>query len=155
MSSRSRLLPRVLGYAALIALASLPAAAADGVSGAAHAFRGDIVIIRGTKILLFGLTAPADSGQCTLETGPAPCTEAAKANLEILLEDGPISCSFVRKVGHGSYQGRCQRSDGTDIGLMLLRQGWARADAEASEEYQAAEAEARAKNRGLWANDPN
>jgi endonuclease YncB( thermonuclease family) len=152
MSSRRRLLPRTLRYAALIALASLPAAAADGISGAAHAFRGDIVIIRGTKVLLFGLTAPADDRQCMLDTGPAPCAEAAKANLGILLEGGPISCSFVRKVGHGSYQGRCQRSDGTDIGLILLRQGWARADAEAAQEYQAAEAEAKADHRGLWAN---
>jgi endonuclease YncB( thermonuclease family) len=84
-----------------------------------------------------------------------PCAEAAKANLAAFVGDGPISWSFERKIGHGSYQGRCQRPDGSDIGLMLLRQGWARADAEASHEYQAAEAKARAESRGLWANGAN
>jgi endonuclease YncB( thermonuclease family) len=138
-----------------MALVVLPAGAADGISGAAHAFRGDIVIIRGTKVLLFGITAPTDGERCILETGSTPCTEAAKATLAALVEDGPISCSFVRKIGHGSYQGRCQRSDGSDIGLTLLRQGWVRADAEAAHEYQTAEAEAKAENRGLWANRPN
>lgn len=152
MNSRSRLPLAVLRHVALLALAALPAEAADGISGAAHAFRGDIVIVRGTKVLLFGLTAPGDGEQCRLESGPAPCPEAAKEKLAALVEDDPISCNFVRKVGHGSYQGRCQRSDGGDLGLMLLRQGWARADAEASPEYRAAEAEARLERRGLWAN---
>jgi endonuclease YncB( thermonuclease family) len=134
MNSRVRLL-----LAALLYAAPLSAVAADGISGTAHAFRGDIVIVRGTKVLLFGLTPPSDAEQCN----GTPCADVAKATLDALLEGTPISCSFVRKVGHGSYQGRCQRPDGSDIGLALLRQGWARADPEASPEHQAAEAEAK------------
>jgi endonuclease YncB( thermonuclease family) len=138
--------PRLLLWALLV-FAPLPAAA-DGISGTAHAFRGDIVIVRGTKVLLFGLTPPGDAEQCS----GTPCADVAKANLDALLEGTPISCGFVRKVGHGTYQGRCQHPDGGDVGLALLRQGWARADADAPPEYQAAEAEAKAANRGLWAN---
>jgi endonuclease YncB( thermonuclease family) len=152
MSNRRRLGLRGLKHAAVAVLLTFPVAAADGISGAAHAFRGDVVIVRGTKVLLFGLSAPAEGEECKLETARAPCTQAAKASLEVLLRDGPISCSFVRKVGHGSYQGRCRRPDGSDIGLLLLRQGWARADEEAPQDYHAAEATAKADKAGLWAN---
>lgn len=155
MNSWPGLLRGLLRFAVLMALVTFPAGAADGVNGAAHAFRGDIVTVRGTKVLLFGITAPADGEQCSLETGSASCAEAAKAALAALVADGPISCSFVRKIGHGSYQGRCRRADGSDIGLILLRKGWARADAEASDEYRAAEADAKAAKRGVWASEPS
>ena len=139
---------------ALAAIAAAPAASAEGISGAARAFRGDIVIIKGTKVALFGLTAPADGENCAVDAGTVPCADAARDALAALLTPGPVTCDYVRKTGHGAYQGRCRDADTADIGLALLSAGWARADVEAPADYRTAEADAKTSKRGLWSAAP-
>lgn len=139
---------------ALAAFAAAPAASAEGISGAARAFRGDIVIIKGTKVALFGLSAPTDGESCAVDAGTVPCADAARDALAALLAPGPVTCDYVRKTGHGAYQGRCRDADTPDIGLALLSAGWARTDAEAPADYRAAEADAKSAQRGLWAAAP-
>jgi endonuclease YncB( thermonuclease family) len=140
------------GSVLLLLAALCPASLADdAVTGTARALSGDALIVRGTRILLFGLTAPNEAMQCRTETGLSSCAEAALDALDAIVREQQITCTLVRKVGHGAYQGRCRLADETDIGLTLLRAGWTHADADARAEQKAAEADARTAMRGMWA----
>ncbi|MGH6962374.1 MAG: hypothetical protein ACREE7_17980, partial [Dongiaceae bacterium] len=90
---------RSVAAAALAVLLGGTTVAADGVAGSGHAFRADIVIVRGTKVLLLGLTAPADGERCRTDAGVVACADAAREALDAFLADHPVSCTFARKVG--------------------------------------------------------
>ena len=138
----------------ILALLTGGAAAADGVIGRGHAFRADIVIVRGTKVLLGEVAAPDDGERCVVDAGIVACGDAARDALDTLLSTDPVTCTFARKIGHGAFEGACRLSDGTDVAVRLLQSGWVRAKSRAPSNYAAAEAEARAERRGIWATVP-
>src|SRR3546814_2580832 len=71
-----------LWAATILALLTGGAAAADGVTGRGHAFRADIVIVRGTKVLLGEVATPDDGERCVVDAGIMACGDAARRSEE-------------------------------------------------------------------------
>jgi endonuclease YncB( thermonuclease family) len=132
-----------------VAFAALPSFGADPIAGAARAFRGDILIVHGGKVRLFGIAAPGPREQCPGPDGDWPCGRESKAALNALVAGGEVVCTQVAKVGHGSIQATCLL-DGADVAQTLVESGWARAVPEMTDAYVEAEARARDAKRGLW-----
>jgi endonuclease YncB( thermonuclease family) len=140
-----------LALAGLLVLgAVMPARATESLSGSARALAGDVVILRGAKVRLAGLAALPAGKLCPAGTGTGPCREVAKRMLGDLLAGQEVTCRLDRKVGHGSFEGRCRSVEHGDLGAALLRDGWALARTSASAPYRAAAAEARSAGRGIW-----
>lgn len=121
----------------------------DTLAGTARAFKGDVVIIGGAKVQLFGIDAPEPHQQCESESRAWACGAAAKSALRERVNGKHLECRVHHKVGHGYWQGTCLL-EGVDVGEAQVRAGWARAIPSLSDTYKAAETEARATNRGLW-----
>jgi endonuclease YncB( thermonuclease family) len=119
------------------------------IEGMGRAFRGDVVIVDGAKIRLFGITAPGLDDQCgTLESNRS-CGDEAKKLLATLVSGNKVVCRLRNKVGHGYWQGTCSL-DGADIAETIVRAGWARAAVEMTDQYVSLEQQARAAEVGIW-----
>jgi endonuclease YncB( thermonuclease family) len=127
----------------------VPALGADEIAGAARAFRGDVLIVRGAKVRLFGIVAPAPNETCASAEGNWPCGREAKAALSGSVKGRDVVCSIVAKVGHGSVQATCLLG-AVDIAEMIVRAGWARAEPAMSDAYLEAERDARSRQAGMW-----
>ena len=143
-----------MGRANLIAIMAMvssfisgPALGADEIAGAARAFRGHVLIVRGAKVRLFGIVAPAADEVCAGSDGG--CGPRSKAALNDLVKGREVVCSIVAKVGHGSVQATCTL-EGTDVAEMIVRAGWARAELAMSDAYFDAEQDARSRQVGMW-----
>lgn len=123
----------------------------ESIAGPGWAFAADILIVRGAKVRLLGIIVPAPRETCVGGAGTMPCEALALKALDSSVAGRQLSCQLPRKVGHGSFQGTCWLDDGADVGAALLRAGWVRADSGAPADYIAAEGEAKAARRGLWA----
>lgn len=133
--------------AILASLASGPALGADEIAGAARAFRGDVLIVRGAKVRLFGIVAPTTDEVCG--GGDGGCDPRSKAALNDLVKGRHVVCTIVAKVGHGSVQATCTL-DGADVAEMIVCAGWARAELGMSDTYIDAEQDARSRQVGMW-----
>lgn len=143
----------VLVAAPWLALSPGPPRAEEVLSGSARAFAAEVIILRGAKIRLAGVVAPAE-GSCVDSHSGLSCPERAKQALNELLRGQSITCRLERKVGHGSFLGTCNVAGIGDLGARLVQAGWATAGpGGGAPRYSGQEAEARAAKRGLWAND--
>jgi len=132
-------------------LVTAVAAVADveSIAGTARAFKGDVIIIDGAKVTLFGISAPAPSEQC-MKAGKAwPFGVEAKKALADLVDGGHVVCWIKNKVGHGSWQGTCALGT-ADLGEAMVRAGWASAVTDMTNAYAAAQAEAQSNHKGIW-----
>lgn len=109
---------------------------------------GDTIIVRpeqgaSVKVRLIGIDAP--------ERGQAFGTRARQA-LGELVDGRTVEIIGTSKDRYGRLLGDV-RHDGRSINLELIRRGmaWAYVEYDPPPEYVAAEAEARAARRGLWA----
>ena len=147
---------RLLGRAMLASVASLAVASAGAqpvtVSGPAGAVQGDQIAIGGKLISLYGIDAPdADQDrQCRAGNVFYGCFSNAKRALQILVDLGPATCADTGERNWLDVPYMICTIRGEDIGLELVRQGWAVAFLPQSDQYEAAEAEARAAKKGLW-----
>jgi len=141
----------MLAVAAVLAiglLAGVPGARAGGYTGKGHAVEGVVVGVRGAKVRLDGVLAPADDRTCPGRDGMAmSCADASRQALDALLARGPVTCETKKKVGHGSYIGACHMDDGTDVAEAQVAAGWALA---AGDAYRDAMSKAEAAGLGAW-----
>lgn len=121
------------------------------IEGTGRAFKGDVVIVNGAKIRLFGIAAPDGDEQCGNGNSASrqSCGDAAKKILAKLVNGNQVVCRPRNKVGHGYWQGTCLL-DGADVGEMVVRAGWARAAVEMTDQYVSLERQARATGVGIW-----
>ena len=128
-----------------------PALAQD-IVGDAVALHGDAIIIGTTRVPLYRIDAPdADQDRnCTLERWLFGCYTNAKRALEILVDQGPATCTPSGKTNYIGFPYSVCMVAGVDIGRELVRQGWALAFLPLSDVYAEDEAEARAAGVGLW-----
>lgn len=122
------------------------------VTGRAAARQADQIVVGNQIISLYGIDAPdADQDrQCSAGGRPYGCFSNAKRALEILLDLGPVSCldTGERNWLDVPYMVCTVRNE--DIAEALVKQGWAFAFLPQSNQYVAAEAEARTGKKGLW-----
>ena len=127
----------------------MPASTAQPISGAAKVITGDTIELSGRRLKLAGIDAPDVLQGC--RTGQREfykCGEESWKFLNGLIQKRSVSCSPLDGNHDGQKIARCH-IDGKDLADEIVRNGHAVAAASAT--YLAAEKEARANKRGLWA----
>jgi len=125
-------------------------AGADQITGPATAVDSMVIAINGQRIMLFGIDSVMRKQNCTIGGKIWQCWPAALRNLEILLDQGPVTCETVGEPDvYGRLLARCD-VNGQSLNEQLVRAGWAIDRRSETTDYVAAEAEAKEKKLGLW-----
>jgi endonuclease YncB( thermonuclease family) len=121
------------------------------LAGRARAMDGDSLEIGGRRVRLFGIDAPELHQDCRTAAGQAyACGQAARRALAELVDGHAATCTPVGQ-SHDRAVALC-RANGRDLGEEMVRLGHALELRNFSRgRYGAAEREARAARRGLWA----
>jgi endonuclease YncB( thermonuclease family) len=122
------------------------------VSGRARIVDGDSLEISGDSIRLFGIDAPERYQDCRNGAGrDYPCGRAAARALHAAIAGRPVTCAAVDRDRYDRDVALCT-ADGRDLSETMVRTGQAIDLVQYSRgRYAAAEREARAQKRGLWA----
>lgn len=118
------------------------------LSGQAVVIDGDTLRLDGQRVRLLGMDAPELAQTCTRDGKSWPCGEVARFALVEMVQRGDIFCTSSAEDAYGRSLARCTVG-GVDIGEEMVRHGLA--VAYGRQGYSAAEAEARAARRGIWA----
>lgn len=141
--------------AASVQAAPLRCAEEDGggacVWGRAEGFEADAVQVRGLRVQLMGITAPAHRDLCTNRTSKDEfaCARPARKRMAELVAKG-VACELFDVAGDTLY-GRCKGADGGDLARALVASGVVRAAKDGP--YEADQAAALAAHKGLWGLD--
>lgn len=127
-------------------------AVGDTISGPAVAIESDVLGIRGTVMGLWGIEGPLKIQPCLLEGRNWDCGYVAHRELEIILDQGPATCT---RMEDNSFRARTLlfvrcTVNGIDISAEMVRRGMAMAYPDQSTDYVAAQAEAETAKAGLW-----
>lgn len=152
--SRSRRVRNPLGaVATLLAIAAIAVIVAllqpppEALAGRAQAVDGDTLRIGSTRVRLTGLDAVEREQSCTDAGGKDwACGEAARAFLADAVAGATTRCRSEGRDRYGRTLAKCEAGGG-DLGDAIVRAGWAVADLE----YGLALADARLRQRGIWA----
>jgi endonuclease YncB( thermonuclease family) len=119
--------------------------------GVASVIDADTIEIHGQRIRLHGIDAP-EGGQVCLDAAGQKwrCGQRAALALQDLIGRRTVACDERDVDRYGRIVGRCLVDD-LDINEWLVAQGLALAYRRYSGDYVAAEDEARAAGRGMWA----
>ncbi len=135
----------------LVALTFLPVAARADMDGFGTVVAANAVMISGTTIRLWGIELPPAGAICTHEGETDKCHTLAMTMLRELTYQHPIYCEEISYEADKYVSARCTLSP-ADLGGMLVNAGLARDNrAESGGIYTFAESNARARGRGVWA----
>ena len=149
---------RALAVAASLSLAVLGAEvraqeAPAPVTGTATVIDTDVIVVDGERFYLFGVDAFEEAQICFLNGRPWACGAIAYRELEILVDEGPVTCA--RRQDPDRRRARFPWATctvaGADIAEEMVRRGMAMAVRDQTEDYVAAEVEAEATGAGIWA----
>ena len=136
-------------FLALLAAAYSPAD--PDIAGVASVIDADTIEIHGERIRLFGIDAPESCQTCIDASSRTwRCGQRAALALQELIERRTVSCAERDIDRYGRIVGRCLVG-GLDVNEWLVVQGFALAYRWYSHDYIAAEDQARAARRGVWA----
>jgi len=145
----------------LIGLAACsPDGEGAGLTGRACVMDGDTLMIGGTRrhtkcaegqiVDLWGITAFGLDQLCPHPSGRmVRCGLYAAAQLQEKIKTGEVRCEEKESKFGGVIAAQCFLGD-EDIGQYMVANGYAQADASATERYTGHEAQAKAQRRGLW-----
>jgi len=133
----------------VMAILATPALA-NQITGKAEAVDPTVIAINGQRVMLFGIDSVMRKQVCSLGGKIWQCWPAALRNLEIVLDQGPVTCETVGEPDvYSRLLARCE-VNGQSLNEQLVRAGWAIDRRSETADYGAAEAEAREKKAGLW-----
>ena len=115
------------------------------LTGRARIVDGDTLAVGSTRIRLADIDAPERSQTCGEAADPWPCGARAEAKLAELAR-GDVTCQPEDRDRWGRIVAMCLSGD-ADLGAAMVRDGLALSTGR----YDAAQAEARAAGRGIWA----
>ena len=122
----------------------------SGTPETVEVVEGDLLRVAGQLVRLYGIDAPDQDQQCESRRGqPYDCGTAAKNVLTMLTRNRDLECTIYAYTSGDSGIGRCF-AGGTDIGLAMVRGGWAFSHRSLSHRYESAEAQAQAQSAGFW-----
>lgn len=120
-------------------------------SGSGMALEGDLLSVNGAAVKLWGIDAPDAGQKCRTKQGREyDCFMVAKNTMAGIIGKNQITCYIRGKDHNGQSIGTCA-IQGLDLAALIVRAGWAMALRSLATQYGILEAEAQAKNRGLWA----
>jgi len=120
------------------------------VTGPAKVVDSTVIEIDGQRIMLFGTDSVMRKQVCTIDGKVWQCWDAAVRGLQILVDQGPVTCQLIGEPDpYGRMLGRCS-VNGKSLNEELVRGGYAVARPSETTDYVAAEAEAKDKKVGLW-----
>jgi endonuclease YncB( thermonuclease family) len=124
--------------------------AANQVTGPARAVDPTVIEVDGQRVMLFGIDSVIRKQTCTIGGKIWQCWPVALRSLEILLDQGPVTCETVGEPDvYSRLLARCN-INAESLNEQLVRTGWAVARRSETADYVAAEAEAKEKKLGLW-----
>ena len=132
-------------------LLAVPVVAAEPITGRPSVTDGDTLVIRDTRIRLHGIDAPESAQTCQDAAGKDyRCGQAAALALADRIGEGNVTCEPRDTDRYGRTVAVCRKGS-EDLNGWLVRQGHAIAYRRYSQDYVAAEGEAKAAKRGIWA----
>lgn len=129
-----------------------PPASGAPIAGRARIIDGDTIEISGERIRLFGIDAPESRQQCRTGSGrDYPCGRVATRALTAAIRGSQVNCIPIDHDRYDRDVAICT-AGGHDLGDVMVRSGNAIDYRRHSQgRYAAAEHEARAAKRGMWA----
>lgn len=129
----------------------------DVVTGVAGVLQADQIVIevdgRLMRINIYGIDAPDPDmdRQCRVGRKPFGCFSNAKRQMEILVDEGPVTCVPTGEFNYVAFPYMvCKTASGEDMGEAMVRAGHALAFIPQSDMYVEVEEQARAAGLGLW-----
>lgn len=127
-------------------------AVGESISGTGVAIESDVLGIDGTVMSLWGIEGPLKIQSCFLDNANWDCGRVAHRELEIVLDQGPATCT---RMEDNSFRARTILFvrclvNGVDVSAEMVRRGMAMAYPDQSTDYVAIQAEAEAAKAGLW-----
>ena len=123
---------------------------ANQITGPANAVDSTVIDVNGQRIMLFGIDSVMRKQNCTIDGKLWQCWPAAVRALEILVDQGPVSCDVIGEPDvYGRLLARCT-INGQSLNEQLVRKGYAVARPSETTDYVAAEAAAKEEKLGLW-----
>ena len=121
------------------------------IIGSSRVIDGDTIDIWSTRIRLEAIDAPELDQTCDDSDGrPWSCGSVAARELRRHVNGHELKCEPSRYDQFKRVLAICFRPDGSDVNAWMVRQGWALAF-RSTTRYRAAQDEAAAAKRGLWA----
>jgi endonuclease YncB( thermonuclease family) len=121
------------------------------ISGTASVIDGDTLDIRGSRIRLHGVDAPESAQSCKNASGVEfRCGQQSALKLSDFINRRPVVCERRDTDRYGRTVAVC-KVGGVDMNEWLVREGLAIAYRQFSTDYVAAEQDAKANKRGIWA----
>lgn len=134
--------------AALLTTSTL---AAESIVGRASVTDGDTVVIRNTRIRLYGIDAPESAQVCEdANSQEYRCGQTAALALSDHIGEASVSCEPRTTDRYGRTVAVCRKGT-EDLNAWMVTQGYAIAFRRNSTEYVRQENEARIRKRGIWA----
>lgn len=136
-----------LRLAAVAALLTVPqVAGAAEVRGPARVIDGQTIEVKGQRLRLYGIAAPALESDCEIAGKRLACGRISRSALMDLTAGTTIECEPVV----GAADVAVCRADGYCLSEGMTYTGWARADTAVTDRYLRFEEDARRRHRGLW-----
>lgn len=123
---------------------------ASEIAGPAKVVDSSTIEINGQRIMLFGVDSVMRKQDCTMDGKAWACWASSVRDLQTLVDQGPATCNTVGDPdSYGRVLARCT-INGQSLNEQLVRRGYAVARPSETNDYMAAEAEAKEKKLGLW-----
>jgi endonuclease YncB( thermonuclease family) len=133
-----------------LALAAASPALAGSATGRVSVVDADTLELHGERIRLAAIDAPEARQTCRRDEVAWPCGRRAAFALADFLGSRSVTCRWRNRDRWRRAVAVCTVG-GVDIGGWLVEQGWALAYRRYGKQYVAAESQARAARRGVWA----
>lgn len=139
---------------AILLLVSSPSvtATAQVIAGAAIAADGDLLVVAGQKVRLFGIDAPEYNQTCQRGSETWECGKTAKEQLAALVQGARVECRRVSTDEYGRAVSTCFAGS-DELNRTMVEQGWAVAYREYSSAYEMEELQARRNGLGIWSGE--
>lgn len=144
-----------LTLAVMIILTGFTAALAENLKGRPRVIDGDTIIVRKTRIWLYGIDAPEYKQKCHSDGRAWPCGRAAKTVLKQAIGTKRVTCATMpmkaptRIEKSGLILATC-RAGKLNLNEWMVKNGYAMAFRLHGADYAEAERTAKQKHLGIW-----
>lgn len=145
----------ITALVAMLALSQTVSAEDEKVAGLVRVLTGDVLIVGGTPVRLYGIDALEIDQTCSNSlVDDYPCGRYAIGRVSMMLQQEEVHCALVGDdidydIGDHVRIGRCYLRE-IDLAEWVVRSGYAMALRDESQEYVEAEDAARTAEMGLW-----